>query len=178
MSPSSITCNDCSSQFIFSIAEQQWYESMKFAKPVRCASCRTTKKTKTKAQAQTKEKENNSVALDCVDCSESFDFSNAAQKHYAENGWSNPLRCVPCRTKHKALSPLGICCNMCSKDFMFSVKSQKSYTHNKWKYPVRCRVCHEEYKKTPKVDVVAEADEKAEETVEETVEEKPLEIIE
>ena len=153
-----IVCRDCSYQFIFPTAEQKWYEEKNFPHPLRCSKCRANKKQQ-KAQQKMQ-----ALTLNCVVCSDSFDFSAASQEYYKTNGWPNPVRCTDCRAKRT----LSISCSMCSKDFMFSVKSQTSYTKNKWKYPVRCRVCHEDYKKMPKIDAA----------VDEKVDEKVMEIIE
>lgn len=134
-----IQCRDCSSNFTFSIAEQAFYKDKSLVDPVRCTSCRASKKASIPKPKK----------LKCSDCLKKFDFSGAAQKHYKENNWDDPSRCPPCREKVKSLAPLNIECNMCKKEFVFSVKAQKSYSANHWKYPVRCRPCHEEYKKTP-----------------------------
>ena len=39
--------------------------------------------------------------INCVDCSEEFEYSERDQEFYRERGFSNPKRCKACRTKKK-----------------------------------------------------------------------------
>lgn len=39
-----IKCEDCGTEFIFSVAEQQWYEEKNFIPPKRCRYCRNRRK--------------------------------------------------------------------------------------------------------------------------------------
>lgn len=39
-----IKCQDCGTEFIFSVAEQKWYEEKGFTPPKRCRYCRNRRK--------------------------------------------------------------------------------------------------------------------------------------
>ena len=39
-----IKCQDCGIEFIFSVAEQKWYEEKGFTPPKRCRYCRNRRK--------------------------------------------------------------------------------------------------------------------------------------
>jgi CxxC-x17-CxxC domain-containing protein len=41
-----LTCSDCSAEFIFEAAEQEFFASKRFPDPLRCKPCRTEKKTR------------------------------------------------------------------------------------------------------------------------------------
>ncbi|MEX1297185.1 MAG: zinc-ribbon domain containing protein [Candidatus Limnocylindrales bacterium] len=40
----SLTCNDCSSEFVFTASEQEFYAERQFSEPRRCPSCRAARK--------------------------------------------------------------------------------------------------------------------------------------
>ena len=44
MSDRALTCADCSSEFIFSASEQEFFAEKGFSEPRRCASCRAVRK--------------------------------------------------------------------------------------------------------------------------------------
>lgn len=44
----------------------------------------------------------NDLELICVDCGESFQFSGAEQRFYAERGIRQPVRCGRCRAERRA----------------------------------------------------------------------------
>lgn len=46
--------------------------------------------------------ETKDMTLICKDCEEEFIFTARDQEFYAEKGFTNPLRCKPCRDKRKA----------------------------------------------------------------------------
>ena len=39
-----IVCRDCGKSFVFSVSEQEFYQSKGFHKPLRCRDCRIKKK--------------------------------------------------------------------------------------------------------------------------------------
>jgi len=39
-----LVCNQCSSEFIFSVAEQEYFTKMGYLKPIRCFECRAKKR--------------------------------------------------------------------------------------------------------------------------------------
>lgn len=39
-----IKCQDCGTEFIFTVAEQKWYEEKGFTPPKRCRYCRNRRK--------------------------------------------------------------------------------------------------------------------------------------
>lgn len=39
-----LQCRDCGVKFPFTVGEQEWYKSQKFAEPRRCRDCRKAKK--------------------------------------------------------------------------------------------------------------------------------------
>ena len=41
-----IKCQDCGTEFIFSVKEQKFYEEKDFAPPKRCRLCRTARKSR------------------------------------------------------------------------------------------------------------------------------------
>jgi hypothetical protein len=42
------------------------------------------------------------ITIVCRDCGEPFIHGTRDQAYYAENGWSDPGRCKPCRHARKA----------------------------------------------------------------------------
>jgi CxxC-x17-CxxC domain-containing protein len=39
-----LTCRDCGKSFVFTVGEQEFYESRGFSEPTRCADCRASRK--------------------------------------------------------------------------------------------------------------------------------------
>jgi hypothetical protein len=48
-----------------------------------------------------------SEILTCVECKNSFEFSEGEQKYYSEKNFTPPKRCKPCRDRRKALGNNG-----------------------------------------------------------------------
>jgi hypothetical protein len=90
--------------------------------------------------------------ISCKDCQTEFIHSIGAQKHYEENGWEVPIRCVDCRAVKK-MAPFAINCKDCHTDFNFSVGSQIHFKQAGWAAPSRCVGC----RKANKAKVSAEA---------------------
>lgn len=45
MSDRSLTCRDCSQEFVFTLGEQEFYQQRGFSEPQRCPTCRQARKT-------------------------------------------------------------------------------------------------------------------------------------
>lgn len=43
--------------------------------------------------------------LTCRDCNQSFQFSEKDQEFFKKNGWTDPVRCRPCRNLAKQRRP-------------------------------------------------------------------------
>lgn len=47
------------------------------------------------------------VSINCLDCRQSFDYTERDQEFYATNGWTPPKRCRACRQDRKAQRDAG-----------------------------------------------------------------------
>ena len=83
------------------------------------------------------------LTLDCCECSTTFEHSVGAQRHYKENGWVAPIRCMNCRAAKKVLhlAPIEITCIKCETKFNFSAAAQKHFKEQGWVVPIRCFDC-------------------------------------
>jgi len=43
--------------------------------------------------------------ITCKDCGKQFDFPDKDQQFFNKNGWSDPIRCRPCRNLAKQRRP-------------------------------------------------------------------------
>lgn len=117
-----ISCSECGTQFLWSIADQRKAIERGWTKPKRCRSCIESRVEITcdlcystfKRQLSEVWKfeysyrtlcydcaSNRGTTLYCRDCGSSFLFSYRDQRFYEEKGHSQPTRCKHCRERRK-----------------------------------------------------------------------------
>lgn len=92
MPDATLTCRDCSTDFVFTEREQAFFAERGWGAPVRCIPCRRLWKGQRGVS---------SLYLECSDCGETFEHSIYYQRLFEREGWKNPTRCLRCRTARR-----------------------------------------------------------------------------
>ena len=88
LQPKTIKCFICGNDFVFSPAEQKYFESKGFADPKSCPVCRKLRSVH--------------VSHTCVDCNAVFTTSAYLEAVYKSKGLEPPTRCESCRAIKRA----------------------------------------------------------------------------
>jgi hypothetical protein len=96
-------------------------------------------------QAEAEARRPKDILIPCCDCNSDFPFTVNEQRKFNRNGWSEPVRCEPCRANRKAnrLEPITLECCDCKGELLYTVRQQINAKENGWEPPKRCRDCKE-----------------------------------
>jgi hypothetical protein len=153
-------CAACSSDFYLRDHEKAFYTEKGFALPTRCFHCRKQRQAAKAGGGGGGGGGPQPQQIECQTCHSEFVHSIGAQRHFEENGWAAPVRCVDCRHEKKAmgkLSPFPINCGECHEDFTFSVAQQIHFKKEGWEPPVRCVACRKAKKEAAATAAAAAA---------------------